>query len=154
MNDPSTVSILVCDDTDAKRYVISSWLRRAGYQVVEAATGNEALDLVAGGSLDLAVLDVHLPDMNGFEVCRAIKQGPRTAAMPVLHISAIAVDPEQRSAGLDYGADAYLVDPIEPLELLSTVRALLRSPVPGAAPSGSPPGSAGSAPPTCGSTWR
>lgn len=127
MNDPSTVSILVCDDTDAKRYVISSWLRRAGYQVVEAATGGEALDLVAGGSLDLAVLDVHLPDMNGFEVCRAIKQGPRTAAMPVLHISAIAVDPEQRSAGLDYGADAYLVDPIEPLELLSTVRALLRS---------------------------
>lgn len=121
------VSVLVCDDTAAKRYVISSWLRRAGYHVLEAETGREALEVASSSPLDLAVLDVHLPDMSGFEVCAAIKSRTSNQATPVLHISAVAVDPEDRSTGLDQGADAYLVDPIEPAELLATVRALLRT---------------------------
>jgi DNA-binding response OmpR family regulator len=123
----SPVSVLVCDDTAAKRYVISSWLRRDGYEVLEAETGGQALALVAERSVDLAVLDVHLPDMNGFEVCALIKADPRTASTPVVHISAVAVEPRDRTAGLDGGADAYLIDPIEPQEMLATVRSLLRS---------------------------
>lgn len=120
-------SVLVCDDTAPKRYVIASWLRRAGYEVQEAETGAQALDIASKGAVDLAVLDVHLPDMSGLEVCARIKSDPRTASIPVMHISAIAVDPEDRSAGLENGADAYMVDPIEPQEMLSLVRSLLRS---------------------------
>jgi DNA-binding response OmpR family regulator/serine phosphatase RsbU (regulator of sigma subunit) len=129
VNDHSRTSVLVCDDTPAKRYVIASWLRRDGYTVLEAETGAQALDIAAQESVDLAVLDVHLPDMSGLDVCERIKADPRTAATPVLHVSAIAVEPEDRSAGLDHGADAYMIDPIEPRELLSTVRSLLRSSV-------------------------
>ena len=87
----------------------------------------QALALLAERTVDLAVLDVHLPDMNGLDVCAAIKADPRTASTPVVHISAVAVEPQDRTAGLDGGADAYLIDPIEPQEMLATVRSLLRS---------------------------
>ncbi len=127
MTSTSGVSVLVCDDTAAKRYVISSWLRRDGYTVLEAETGAQALALITSEPVHLAVLDVHLPDMNGFEVCARIKADPRTASTPVVHISAVAVEPRDRTAGLDGGADAYLTDPIEPQEMLATVRSLLRS---------------------------
>lgn len=127
MTGPSGLSVLVCDDTPAKRYVIASWLRRGGFTVLEAETGAQAIEIAHQGNIDLAVLDVHLPDMSGLDVCASIKSDPRTSATPVMHISAVAVEPEDRSAGLENGADAYMVDPIEPLELLSTVRALLRS---------------------------
>ena len=129
MTDTTDFSVLVCDDTAAKRYVIASWLRRDGYRVLEAETGRQALEVAAGGTVDLAILDVHLPDMNGLDVCAAIKADPRTSSTPVLHISAVAIATEDRSAGLDQGADAYMVDPIEPKEMLSTVRSLLRSSV-------------------------
>ncbi|MGZ4426929.1 MAG: SpoIIE family protein phosphatase [Nocardioidaceae bacterium] len=127
MTRPAGLSVLVCDDTAAKRYVIASWLRRDGYAVLEAETGTQAIDLALQGGIDLAILDVHLPDMSGLDVCARIKSDPRTAATPVMHISAIAVAPEDRSAGLENGADAYLVDPIDPRELLSLVRSLLRA---------------------------
>ncbi|MGZ4492438.1 MAG: SpoIIE family protein phosphatase [Nocardioidaceae bacterium] len=127
MTNPAEACVLVCDDTAAKRYVISSWLRREGYTVVEAETGTQAIELASHGDIDLAVLDVHLPDMSGLDVCASIKSVPLTAATPVMHISAVAVEPEDRSAGLENGADAYMVDPIEPREMLSMIRALLRS---------------------------
>src|SRR5512146_774539 len=127
MTGPSGVSVLVCDDTAAKRYVIASWLRREGYAVLEAETGTQAIELASRGDIDLAVLDVHLPDMSGLDVCASIKSDPRSASTPVMHISAVAVAPEDRSAGLENGADAYRVAPIAPLEMLSTIRSLLRS---------------------------
>ena len=79
--DTATVSagtLLLVDDDEAKRYVISTWLRRAGYTVTEVGTGGEALGLA--GSAELVLLDVNLPDMSGFEVCRRIKGDPATAA--------------------------------------------------------------------------
>ena len=124
---PASTTLLVCDDTEAKRYVISSWLRRAGYDVIGAGSAGEALETMATRSVDLVVLDVHLPDRSGLEVAMELKSSAETAAIPIVHISAVAMDPEHRSAGLDRGADAYLVDPIEPQELVSTVGALLRS---------------------------
>ena len=124
---PASTTLLVCDDTEAKRYVISSWLRRAGYDVIGAGSAGEALETMATRSVDLVVLDVHLPDRSGLEVAMELKSSAETAAIPIVHISAVAMDPEHRSAGLDRGADAYLVDPIEPRELVSTVGALLRS---------------------------
>lgn len=119
--------ILVCDDTPAKRYVISSWLRRAGHEVVQAESVAEAREILRGQRIDLAVLDIHLPDGSGLDLTRAVKADPRTSPIPVIHVSAVAIDTHDKVAGLDQGGDAYLIDPIEPEEMLSTVRALLRS---------------------------
>jgi DNA-binding response OmpR family regulator len=122
-----TPRILVCDDTPAKRYVITSWLRRAGYTVVQAESVAEALETVRTEPIDLAVLDVHLPDGSGLDITRTIKDDPQTASIPVIHVSAVAIEIQDRVSGLDQGGDAYLIDPIVPEEMLSTVRALLRS---------------------------
>ncbi|HEY3878156.1 MAG TPA: SpoIIE family protein phosphatase [Trebonia sp.] len=120
----TTGNLLLVDDDDAKRYVIATWLRRAGYQVTEAITAKEALGLVS--TAELVLLDVNLPDMSGFEVCRLIKSDARTAAIPVIQVSATAVEVADRAHGLTLGADAYLIEPSEPDELLATVKAVLR----------------------------
>ena len=119
-------SILVVDDSASKRYVISSWLRRRGYEIVEAQTGAEALVRLADTKVDLVVLDVRLPDMSGFSVCEQIKRSPTHGTTPVIHVSAAAVDTVDRARGLAGGADAYLTEPIDPEELLATVNAILR----------------------------
>ena len=116
--------LLLVDDDEAKRYVLSTWLRRAGHTVMEVGTGREALAVAA--TADLVLLDVNLPDMSGFDVCRQIKTDPRTAAIPVIQVSATAVEVADRAHGLTQGADAYLVEPAEPEELLATVTAVLR----------------------------
>ncbi|HEY7265064.1 MAG TPA: SpoIIE family protein phosphatase [Trebonia sp.] len=117
-------SVLLVDDDQAKRYVLATWLRRAGHIVTEVGTGQEALAAVTAA--ELVLLDVNLPDMSGFEVCRRIKGDPRTAAIPVIQVSATAVEVADRAHGLTQGADAYLVEPTEPEELLATVTAALR----------------------------
>jgi serine phosphatase RsbU (regulator of sigma subunit)/FixJ family two-component response regulator len=117
-------TLLLVDDDEAKRYVLATWLRRAGHTVVESDTGQDALSKVAGA--ELVLLDVNLPDMSGFEVCRVIKSDPQTAAIPVIQVSATAVEVADRAHGLTQGADAYLVEPTEPAELLATVTAALR----------------------------
>ncbi len=118
--------ILVVDDSEASRYITASWLRRGGHEVTEAATGQQALAIVNGAQIDVVMLDVHLPDMSGFEVCERIKGNPDTAALPVIHVSATSVQPEDRARGLTGGADAYLTEPVDPGELLATVEATLR----------------------------
>ena len=116
--------LLLVDDDEAKRYLIATWLRRAGHTVTEVGTGREALRSLDGA--ELVLLDVNLPDMSGFEVCRLIKADPRTASIPVIQVSATAVEVADRAHGLTQGADAYLTDPSEPDELLATVTAVLR----------------------------
>src|SRR5262249_40124526 len=85
-----------------------------------------ALEIASSHSPDLITLDVRLPDIDGFEVCRLIKDNPSTAHIPVLHVSATFVDAEHRVRGLQGGADAYLSEPINKAELLATVEALRR----------------------------
>jgi serine phosphatase RsbU (regulator of sigma subunit)/DNA-binding response OmpR family regulator len=128
LGEPGTgrASILVVDDLEASRYLTSSWLRRNGYRVTEARTGREALTALAAEELDLVLLDVNLPDMSGFDVCERVKGDPRTAAIPVIHISATAIEVEDRTTGLDRGADGYLIEPVDPAELVATVEAALR----------------------------
>ena len=123
MTEPSA-DLLLVDDDEAKRYILATWLRRAGHTVTEVATGEEALAHTDGA--DLVLLDVNLPDMSGFEVCRRIKADPRTASIPVIQVSATAVEVADRAHGLTQGADAYLAEPTEPAELLATVTAVLR----------------------------
>ncbi|MFF1799437.1 PleD family two-component system response regulator, partial [Kitasatospora sp. NPDC058263] len=116
--DGAAATILVLDDNDINRYLVRSWLVRGGHTVVEAADGTEGLALLAAaGDQDLpelAVVDVRLPDMSGFEVCERIKADPRTASVPVIHISATAIEVDDRAQGLHRGADAYLTEPIAP----------------------------------------
>jgi serine phosphatase RsbU (regulator of sigma subunit)/DNA-binding response OmpR family regulator len=123
MTDPRA-RVLLVDDDEAKRYLMGTWLRRGGHTVIEACTGREALEKV--GSAELVLLDVNLPDMIGYDVCRLIKDNPATAAIPVIQISATAVRTSDRALGLTQGADAYLTDPNEPEELLAVVLAALR----------------------------
>jgi len=125
MSDESKARILNVNDSDAIREAVNLFLRQAGFEVIEAATGMEALRL-AKENPDLVVLDVNLPDINGFEVCRRIRADPATSSIPVLHLSATYVDDRSRAKGLEEGADAYLTHPVEPPVLVATVRALLR----------------------------
>ncbi len=118
--------ILNINDDDANRYALTRMLQRHGFRVEEARTGAEALRLVAERGPDVVVLDVELPDIDGFAVRRRIKADPRTAATPVLHLSAHYVLDEDRSYGLASGSDGYLIQPVEPLELIARIRGLLR----------------------------
>jgi DNA-binding response OmpR family regulator len=122
----SGVSIVVVDDYADGRALMSMLLRKAGFEVTEAATGGEALALAASQP-SLMVLDVNLPDVDGFEVCRRIKGDPKTAGVPILQVSAAYTDPGYRVRALNGGADAYLTLPVDRDELLATVRALLRN---------------------------
>ena len=119
--------VLLVDDDVVKRYTIAKTLTRGGYDLLEAGSGAEALRLASSTLPDLVILDVKLPDIDGFEVCRRIKSDPATAGIPVLHISTTFVDIEDKVHGLDSGADGYLTSVAEPMELIATIRALLRA---------------------------
>jgi PAS domain S-box-containing protein len=125
MTEPRILTVLNVDDYPAALYATTRLLRQAGFAVLEATTGADALAR-ASETPDLIILDVNLPDVDGFEVCRRIKADPRTASIPVLQMSAAYRGSEHRAQGLEGGADAYLAQPVEPRELLATVRALLR----------------------------
>lgn len=120
------VTILHVDDNETNRYVVTRILQNVGFTVIEAATGTAGLESIAKNQPDLVVLDVQLPDLSGFQVCRQIKSNPKTTFIPVLHLSASFVQSQDKAEGLDSGADAYLAQPVEPIELIATVRSLLR----------------------------
>ena len=118
--------ILVIDDDEAKRYSIGRVLRAEGFHVIEAEDGAGGLQR-AKELPTMIVLDVKLPDMSGFEVCRLLKSDALTASIPVVHMSATLVESGDRVQGLESGADAYLTDIVNPLEFIATIRALLRA---------------------------
>ncbi len=118
--------ILNVDDTDAARYAKTRILQRAGLRVIEAGSGSEALEMAQNEAPDLVLLDTKLPDINGFEVCRQLKQDPHTSMVLVLQTSASYLASPDKVRALDSGADNYLFEPIEPEELVANVRALLR----------------------------
>jgi two-component system NtrC family sensor kinase len=117
--------ILLVDDNHQNRYVLSRILHRAGFIVQECGTGQEALERLSGRP-DVVVLDVKLPDISGYEVCRRIKSNPATATVPVLQISASFVSNESKVQALEGGADGYLTHPIDATVLVATVNSLLR----------------------------
>ena len=119
------ITVVVVDDYADSRALLAMYLRTEGFQVKEAATGMEALE-VAASQPSLMILDVNLPDIDGFEVCRRLKSEPRTAGITVLQVSATYREASHRVRGLDGGADAYLTLPVDREELMATVRALLR----------------------------
>jgi DNA-binding response OmpR family regulator len=126
--DGAPALVMIVDDNPTNRYVLGTYLRRAGHDVVEAEDGAGALALLRDlpELPETAVVDVRLPDMTGFDVCEAIKSQPRTAGLPVIHVSASAISVTDRAQGLNRGADAYLTEPVAPNELVATVAAALR----------------------------
>src|SRR5262245_41204371 len=111
MAEPSQGTVLYVDDDDSNRLAFALVFRQEGFEVKEAGTGGEALRLAAEKP-DLVVLDVQLPDVSGLEVCRRIRADPATTGIPVMHLSAVFVSPEDRTHALDGGADAYLTKPV------------------------------------------
>lgn len=117
--------VLFVEDDIGKRYVIARQLRAAEFEIVEATTGTEGLARLTP-EFDIAILDIKLPDMYGWDICRKIKENPQTASIMVLELSATLATPHDRARGLELGADAYLVHPVELVELVATLRALYR----------------------------
>jgi PAS domain S-box-containing protein len=124
--DRSAHTVLVVDDNPATRYSTGRVMRAAGFRIAEAGSGAEALELIAR-SVSGVILDVHLPDIDGFELCRMIRANPATNALPVVHLSAEYIRNEDRVTGLNAGADAYLIHPVEPAVLVATLQALIRA---------------------------
>ena len=123
MNTPA--KILVVDDTDRNVKLLSDLLKFKGFAVVTASGGREALEQVDREQPDLVLLDVMMPDLNGYDVCRKIRENPTTGVLPVVMVTAL--DPgQERIKGLDAGADDFLTKPINQAELLARVRSLLR----------------------------
>ncbi|MDB4969922.1 MAG: diguanylate cyclase/phosphodiesterase [Myxococcales bacterium] len=118
--------ILNVNDDGANRESVSRMLSDAGFEVLEAATGQQALDQ-ANDQPDLIILDVKLPDLDGFEVARRIRANPATRLLPVLHVSTKLAGVDSRALGLESGADGYLSQPVEAAELIAAVRAILRT---------------------------
>lgn len=118
--------ILIVNDNEAGRYATRRVLTRAGFQVLDASTGEEGLRLARRASPQLIVLDINLPDVNGIEVCRQLKADPKTANIMVLQVSATNIQVTDRVRALSAGADSFLIEPVEPEELEAVARSLLR----------------------------
>jgi two-component system, sensor histidine kinase and response regulator len=118
--------VLNVDDHDAARYARSRILSGAGFHVFDAATGEQTLAMAEKHQPDVILLDVHLPDRNGIEICRLLKRAHHDNSFIVIQISASALSPSHATAALDAGADAYLMEPVDPDVLVATVKAMLR----------------------------
>ena len=117
--------ILVVDDKPNNRLLLNTYLISAGYEVRFAVTGEEALASVIRNPPHLIILDVLLPQMNGYEVCRTLKMTDHLKFIPVILVTALHGE-EERLKGINAGADDFIGRPINKLELLTRVRSLIR----------------------------
>ena len=122
----SNCTVLVVDDNAATRYAIRRVLERHGYVVLEAGMGTEGIAVIAKENVDALILDVNLPDMSGFDIVRQLRADDCSRLLPVIHVSAASIMTGDIITGLDAGADAYLIHPVDPDVLLATLRTLLR----------------------------
>ena len=118
-------TVLVVEDSVSQREMISDLLRKSGLNVTIASDGVEALEKIQGHCPDLVVLDIVMPKMNGYEVCRRLKADPKTQNVPVVMCSSKGEEFD-RYWGMKQGADAYIAKPFQPTELVGTVKQLLR----------------------------
>lgn len=118
--------LLIVDDNNATRYALRRRMERHGFIVTEAGNGTDGLEMIAAQVPDALILDVNLPDMSGFDIVRLLRSDSRTALLPVVHVSAASMQSADIVTGLEAGADAYLVHPVDADVLLATIKTLLR----------------------------
>lgn len=118
-------TILIADDNEPNRELLSTLLDQEGYQVIPVSDGQQALEQLSGDSIDLAILDVMMPRKTGFDVCLAIKSKPDTRLIPVLLLTSLNSDAD-RIRGIMCGADDFLTKPVNKHELLARVHSLIR----------------------------
>lgn len=118
--------LLIVDDNPATRYAIRRVVEKHGYHAVEAGTGTEGLEAIKSSEFAGVILDVNLPDMSGFDVVRQLRGDTRTTLLPVVHVTAASIKSLDVVTGLNAGADAYLIHPVDPEVLLATLRTLIR----------------------------
>ncbi len=121
----NTSTILIVDDLPAMSQLIATLLSGENYHLDFANSGAAALEKAAALGPDLILLDIMMPDMNGFAVCRALRAMPRLAAIPIIMVTALD-DRASRLAGLEAGADDFISKPFDPSELRARVRAVTR----------------------------
>ena len=118
-------NILIADDEPNQLELMSFNLSNAGYSIIKASNGKEAIELIENHSPDLIILDWMMPKMSGIDVCRTLRSRSETKQIPIIILSARSEDSD-KSLGLDTGADDYISKPFSPKELISRVKALLR----------------------------
>lgn len=116
VEDNKDVSLMVCD---ILKYHI-------GCEVIRAYDGEECLIAVKEKAPDVILLDIHMPKMDGFQVCKILKEDERTKRIPIIFLTALVDDMKSKIKGLELGADDYLVQPIDNLELITRVKVMLR----------------------------
>lgn len=118
-------TVLVVEDSVTQREMITELLKGSGLEVTVASDGLEALERIQGHHPDIVVLDIVMPRMNGYEVCRRLKADPKTQHVPIVMCSSKGEEFD-RYWGMKQGADAYIAKPFQPTELVGTVKQLLR----------------------------
>lgn len=119
-------TVLIVDDSQTLRQMLLELLQGNGLQVMEASNGIEAKAMIQSNAPDLVITDLIMPEMNGYELCRWIKNDPAAQKIPVL-ICSTKSEEFDRYWGMKQGADAYITKPFHPPELLKTVKQLLQS---------------------------
>jgi len=118
-------TILIADDIEANRELLTEILSTNRYRIVQAEDGEQAMQLLEEGEVDLALLDVMMPGRSGFAVCRALKSNPDTRLIPVVLVTSLSAS-EDRVQGIESGADDFINKPVNKEELLARVRSLLK----------------------------
>ena len=118
-------TLLIADDIEANRELLTEILSTDRYRIVQAEDGEQAMQLLEEGEIDLALLDVMMPGRSGFAVCRALKSNPDTRLIPVVMLTSLSAS-EDRVQGIESGADDFLNKPVNKEELLARVRSLLK----------------------------
>ncbi len=120
-----TARVLIVDDIPTNVRLLEARLTAEYYEVVTASSGPQALEICNTSDVDIVLLDVMMPDMDGFEVCRRLKSNPRTQHVPVLMVTALD-QPSDRVKGLEVGADDFLTKPVDDMQLMARVKSLVR----------------------------
>ncbi|ODT68499.1 MAG: PleD family two-component system response regulator [Pelagibacterium sp. SCN 63-23] len=120
-----TARVLIVDDIPTNVRLLEARLTAEYYEVLTASSGREALDICQSQDVDIVLLDVMMPEMDGFEVCRRLKADPKTHHIPVLMVTALD-QPSDRVQGLDAGADDFLTKPVDDTQLMARVKSLVR----------------------------